>query len=1184
MVRDDDYRASRPKRWLFAALLLFLGLAAVVWFAPQIVARTTLRDRIVPLLLPEYPGQVTFAAPRLSWLAPVQLNDVRVTDAGGELFLQAPRIASNQRLLDLIMRGASGLDVHIHQPRLVCHLRPDGSNVEDALQPLLGPSEGSTSINNITVRVDEGVVELHDDQAGLQGTLNDLQLTCQMQVDEAPLLISLTGNVTATDGSSGAVSARVEFAPSDSASDNSLTRGSGTLKSQQIPLAALQPIIRRFVQQGQIAGLFSSDLQAVWELAGGKPRIDVTGRVDGTQWSVADAQLLGQHPLRLTGLRSVVDVGWEAGLLHVRNCDVDSDLAQFVMKGDLDVNGLLRGGSSVLLAENDCRLQGRLNLAQLAAQLPQLLRLREDTQVTAGELVIDLTARTAQQTHQWQGSIVTNNLQAISGRRTLRWARPIQITLDARRPFDGELSGRLTCQSDFLQVDAEGSFSSATVAVRGNLDRLASDIRQLVDMGDLKVAGALKAGLEINRRQDGQFSANAHALLQDFQLEFPGRRPLHEQRLTLVVDTSGIAGRQGLVQLQRATVRLVSAGDQLDLQLLSPVARPLAQATWPVSLDLQGRLGSWLPRVQPWMPLSGWNVAGGVRLQATASLAADEAVIKQAKMTLQQLQASNGRVNITEPQVLLVTSGHWKQATGRIESDLTTLASSSLAIRADRVSITPPSDGTNLSLQGALAVQGDLARLHSWFSDGRSAPDTRYAGRLQANLRATSDASTTNADWDATIDQFAAYQQATPSGVSAQAPSRVQPVRQNNGWTTVWSEPKVVVSGSGSYDRPADRLVVRDIAVQSKALNVQQVSAQVEEVSAKAIVDMAGQYQYDLAALSRLLLPASANAVRISGRGSHPFRLSGPLADSTSASPGGSAWWTKLSAEAGAAWDSIDAYGLQVGKGEIEGRLSDGVVRCDPIQAALNGGRLNVSPVLQLTGNHKLLMVGEGRVLEQARITPQICQAWLQYVTPLLANATRAEGEFSVDLQRATIPLEVPRHSDVAGVLTIHAAQIRPGPMTEQLIRLAQQIEAIVKRKSLDATLTAARSTELNIDAQQVGFAVAKQWVHHQGFHVEIGDVMIRTSGAVGMDGALQMVAEVPVRESWVERDQYLKSLQGQTLKIPITGSVTRPKFDKRVLTDLTRQMAAGAASGVLQDAVNKGLQKGLDDLFKRGR
>ena len=94
-----------------------------------------------------------------------------------------------------------------------------------------------------------------------------------------------------------------------------------------------------------------------------------------------------------------MDVGWEAGQLHVRSCNVDSDLAQFAMEGDLDLRSLVQGGSAALLAENDCRLQGRLNLAQLAAQLPQLLRLRDDTQVTAGELVVDLTARTAQQVH-----------------------------------------------------------------------------------------------------------------------------------------------------------------------------------------------------------------------------------------------------------------------------------------------------------------------------------------------------------------------------------------------------------------------------------------------------------------------------------------------------------------------------------------------------------------------------------------------------------------------------------------------------------------------------------------------------------------------------------------------------------------------------------------------------------------
>ncbi|NIL98456.1 MAG: DUF748 domain-containing protein, partial [Planctomycetales bacterium] len=728
MARDDERRAGSSGRRRFAALVLSCGLVALVWFAPQITARTGLCDRIVPLLLPDYPGQIRFATPRLGWLTPVQLNRFQATDAAGQLVLEADRIRSSRHLLDLVLRGTRGLDLHLYRPRLVCRSRPDGSNLEDTLQGLPGSADRGKGFDRLTLRVEDGVVELHDDQAGLQGRLNDLQLTCQVETDGGPLRISLASRVTATDNSSGDLSAQVEFAPPAAAGDARFSSGSAALKSQQVPLAALQPLLRRFGAPAQISGRLAADVESSWELAGEMPRLDLQGHVGGTRWRVVPPRWLGPQPLQLAGIHSVADIRWEAGQLHVRHCNLDSDLAQFKLQGRLDVDGLWQDGSSLLLTEHDWQLQGRLNLAQLAAQLPQLLRLREDTQVTAGELVVDLTARTDPQARHWEGKLATSDLQATSGGRTLRWARPIEMTLNLHRPIDGELQGRLACHSDFLQVDAEGSASRATVAVQGNLDRLASHIRQLMDLGDLQLAGTWNAGLELDRRTDGQFTANGHALFEDFQLEYPGRRPLREQRLTLALDTSGMADRQGIAQLQHATLRLGSAGDQLNLQLRSPVARPLAQAAWPLSLKLQGQLASWLPRLQPWLPFSGWQVAGGVRLQATASLAADEAVIEQAKLTLQQLQASNGQLNIREPQVLLVTAGKWKRATGAIESDLTTLASGSLAIRADRVSIRLPSEDSRPNVQGALAVQADLASLQSWLARGPQGPQTRYAG------------------------------------------------------------------------------------------------------------------------------------------------------------------------------------------------------------------------------------------------------------------------------------------------------------------------------------------------------------------------------------------------------------------------------------------------------------------------
>ena len=250
----------------------------------------------------------------------------------------------------------------------------------------------------------------------------------------------------------------------------------------------------------------------------------------------------------------------------------------------------------------------------------------------------------------------------------------------------------------------------------------------------------------------------------------------------------------------------------------------------------------------------------------------------------------------------------------------------------------------------------------------------------------------------------------------------------------------------------------------------------------------------------------------------------------------------------------------------------------EPLDVAFTQGRLRADPQIRLAGNSAVLSIGSGRVIEQAHLTAELLEMWLQYVAPLLANSARAEGQFSIDIQRATVPLNEPAGADVAGALTIHAAQVRPGPMTEKLAAIAQQIDAIL-RKRPQATAT---PTVLNLEPQLVPFEVMDGRVHHRDFHIEVGDVMVRSRGSVGMDKSLALVAEVPIRDAWVERDPNLKVLQGQTLEIPIRGTLANPKIDNRVLKDLAKKVAGGAANRLIEDALQDGLNKGLDGLFKQ--
>ncbi len=68
------------------------------------------------------------------------------------------------------------------------------------------------------------------------------------------------------------------------------------------------------------------------------------------------------------------------------------------------------------------------------------------------------------------------------------------------------------------------------------------------------------------------------------------------------------------------------------------------------------------------------------------------------------------------------------------------------------------------------------------------------------------------------------------------------------------------------------------------------------------------------------------------------------------------------------------------------------------------------------------------------------------------------------------------------------------------------------------------------------------------------------------------------MRDEWVRREKALASLQGQTLQIPIRGTLKRPQVDPRVFEDLTKRMATGSITKGIEDE----LSNQLDKLFRR--
>lgn len=96
---------------------------------------------------------------------------------------------------------------------------------------------------------------------------------------------------------------------------------------------------------------------------------------------------------------------------------------------------------------------------------------------------------------------------------------------------------------------------------------------------------------------------------------------------------------------------------------------------------------------------------------------------------------------------------------------------------------------------------------------------------------------------------------------------------------------------------------------------------------------------------------------------------------------------------------------------------------------------------------------------------------------------------------------------------------------------------------------------------------------------IQAGDVIINTSGTVGIDGSLELVASVPVQADWVEKAPALQSLAGQQIQLPLRGTVQKPQVDFGALTQVAQQIGTAALRNEAQKQLEKGVNKLLGPL-----
>ena len=350
---------------------------------------------------------------------------------------------------------------------------------------------------------------------------------------------------------------------------------------------------------------------------------------------------------------------------------------------------------------------------------------------------------------------------------------------------------------------------------------------------------------------------------------------------------------------------------------------------------------------------------------------------------------------------------------------------------------------------------------------------------------------------------------------------------------------------------------------------------QIVHLTTTADTNASGTVNYDLAQVTPLLRPyvGDGDSARRPRDGAVPSRRQ--LRES--GGPFGRARCRRGSMRP---WTSANVYGLPIGAGRIAGALGEGQVRFDPLALAVAEGRLTADAAGAARSGADGTDAAAGPVITDVRISPEVSEGMLKYVAPVLSGATQSEGQFSLELDGARVPLADTKQGGRRRAADGSFRSRGPRSNGRDWVALARQIEAIAKRRDPTSPRPRHPVTLLTVQDQQVKFHVVDGRVYHQGMQFQIGDVTMQSEGSVGFDETLQLVLQIPIQDRWIEGQQLLVGLKGQSLAVPVTGTLNRPQMDQRAIAGLSQQLLQKAAG----QAIGGELNKAFDKLFKPRR
>jgi translocation and assembly module TamB len=1104
-----SFKRRLVRSFLALVMVSVLALAALPWLLSTTAARQVIVAVVNRALAP---SKVGVRGLSLAWSGPLRLSGLSLEDAQGKTL-----IAAKHAVLD---RGLGAL--------LLDHTRLGMITLVDADVDIERHSDGSIDlIDALVPRKDDprdrppvgAKAEVSADQYSIEVNLRIIRGSLRIK---SPELVEpfkaqrMDMEVRVPSDASRKLSWRVRLAKPEGGTDAERLGIDGeldlhtsiapylavTVKGERWPLAAMA---EGLAVRGRLDGLLKlTRREGRWVSSGDANLLDVD----------VSGQCLAGDRLDLSAVgfawdMKQSDAGWSLSKL-----EVTSPVASLSASGSANNGG--RDTSPQIT------IDGRLDLAALAGQLPHAFRLRDGLTVEQGSLKVAaaLSSDGTAQTGSIEAGVSDIRLHSSKGSFTLK--RPGTLKGIVRREGRALRVETLAVDTAFVRLKGSGDIEKG-VRFTGTIDlgAIESEFSDLIDLGGVALAGKGPMVGEYKRTDTGYLARYA-AQVSGLRIAGLGADPLVRDAVRFDAAANGPVDETGMPRTwENLRVNLTSNEDAVAIagQLRAGITALSAMAKTPVKLSdrealAEARIAA---RHRP-----GQDQGPGV-------VEIDELRLgvrpKDPALAAQALAfAARGRIDLRGDRLTLSPLPIPAAAVAPVM-----LAPEGLSIQG--LWNTPL---TGRTIKGSLI--GDLAALDEiltlWGIPSANGLGGSYTTRIMV---APGDAGRLNLGLAVLIADLS-HLRSDGKGRRSEGP--------------------VNLGFRGTYEPSADRLDCDSVSFASRYGGVD-LRGTLDEPAGRRIADLKGTLAPNWQAVSALAAELVEPKMRVQGR-DRPFHVKGPLfGDSLIAILKG------LDAEFGIELASADAFGLALGPAPIVVRSGGGSVTIDPIETTLNNGKVMLKPALDLDVARGIaLRLQRGSKIDGAEINDEVSKRVLSYIAPVLNEATHVNGMVEIAVEQAEFPLtgSADRTMSLTGQVLFRDVVFEPGPFANQLLALAGKPDA----------------PGIRIE-QPVQLAIANRRVIQKGLEIPFRrNVKIALEGSVGFDETLDLKASVPIARGTLANSAGLDdAVGGKTMVVPIDGTVSKPRINKQALQIAVRELSRS----ILKKDLSKEASKLLDRL-----